>query len=91
MTSEIWYKSYQSKVDTIILVFSTTRHYVLVLSTGSEAYGMYLPLYISSTKIAQDLVFSTNNTRLDRFVWKNQQYMYLLLYYISSARIARDL
>ena len=90
MTSEIWYKSYQSKVDTIILVFSTTRHYVLV-STGSEAYDMYLPLYISSTRKAQDLVFSTNNTRLNRFVWKNQQYMYLLLYYISSARIARDL
>ena len=52
---------------------------------------MYLPLYISSTKIAQDLVFNTNNAIHHRFVWKNQQYMYLLLYYISSARIARHL
>ena len=79
-----------TKVDTIIHVFRTTRHYVLVC-TGSETYGMYLPLYFSSTRMAQDLGFSTNNTRHHRFVRENQQYMYLLLYYISSARIARDL
>ena len=65
MTSEIC--TNPTEVDTSILVFSTTRHYVLV-STGSEAYGMYLPLYISSTRIAQDLVFTTNDTRHDRFV-----------------------
>ena len=51
----------------------------------------YLPLYISSTRIAQDLLFRTNNIRHHRFVWKNQQYMYIHVYYIGSARIARDL
>ena len=90
MTSEIWYKSYESNVDTIILVFRTTRYQILctcIVSTGSEAYGMYLPLHLQPVKnsavhvLTFVLYISSIRIVLDRSI---QQYVCMVITYSKS-------
>ena len=51
MTSEIWYKSYRSRHD-YTCIWNYQILCTCVVSTGSEAYGMNLPLHLQPSQEA---------------------------------------
>ena len=91
MTSEIWYKSYQSRHD-YTCIYNYQRLCSCIVSTDSEAYGMYLPLYISSTRI-QLKAFYLGLIILDTIdlYGRISSTCTYFCTNIGSARIARDL
>ena len=78
-----------TEVDMIILVFCTTRHYLLV-STGSNAYVMYLRYISAVHEKTLYLVLIIPDT-IDLYGKISSTHVLTFVLYYSSARIARDL